>query len=230
MPRFFAEICDARQAVIRGKDAGHILGPLRKQPGDTLRIRDAHNGYTARILSLNAREIRLEILERYDLYDRSRRIIHLGVALIPPADMDDIIRFATELGVADIQPVICARSNIRRIHDARQRRWEEIILEAVKQCERRSIPSVKPTLDLDTFAAAAREGWPTRLVALPDAAEGLEDIDTPETGILIGPEGGLAPHEIERLLANGFRPVHMGRTTLRAVTAAMAAAAILGKE
>lgn len=229
MPRFFAEIIDATQAVIRGKDVGHIAGPLRKKPGDTLSIRDTHNGYAARILRMQPREIQLEILRHEDLPERGQRIIHLGVALIPPADMDTIIRFTAELGVADIQPVVCTHSNIRRINDARLRRWGEIIAEAVKQCGRRTVPSVRDIMDLAPFVSCAPERWPTRLIALADGPTGIWDIDTDEIGILIGPEGGFTPREIELLLETGFKPVHMGRTPLRTVTAALTAVAILVK-
>lgn len=229
MPRFFAEIVDTDQAVIRGKDVGHIAGPLRKKTGDTLHIRDALIGYRARIRAMQPGEIRLEILAPEDLQERGARIVHIGVALIPPADMDTIIRFAAELGVADIQPVVCAHSNIRRINAARCRRWEEIIAEAVKQCGRRTVPSVRAILDLSSFAASTSEHWPARLLALPDGATGIWDIDADETGILIGPEGGFTPHEVDLLLKNGFQPVHMGHTTLRTVTAALTAAAILVK-
>lgn len=227
MPRYFADIIDVKHAIIRGRDVAHISGPLRKRPGDMLLIRDMDTGYIACIKSMHAGEISLEILEQEALHTRGERVVHLGVCLIPPKDLDEIIRYAAELGVQDIQPVVAARSNIRHISDSRLKRWDDIILEAVKQSQRRTIPRIHPMQNLEEFARTAHGRWPERLLAVRNAEVALSEITSDDVGILIGPEGGFAPDEEDVLIQNGFLPVHMGRTTLRSMTAALAAAAIL---
>lgn len=228
MPRFFAEIIDTTQALIRGKDVRHIAGPLRRRAGDMLSIRDAEQGYAARILGFNPHEIRLEILATEDLEDRSARRIRLGLALVAPQDMDEIMRLCSELGVHDIHPLVAEHSNFRAITAGRRQRWEDIIMEAVKQCERKTIPCLHPQMDLTTFVQGAPSLWPTRLVALQHAEQAITGISEDDVGILIGPEGGFTTAEVTLALKQGFVAVHMGSTTLRAVGAAVAAVAILG--
>ncbi len=228
MPRFFAEIeCD-QEAFIRGKDVAHVTGPLRRQVGDMLAIRDERRGYQARIEAVSRREIRLSIVKTEELEDRSPRRIRLGIALIAPKDMDEVMRLSSELGVHDIYPLVAERSNVREVSQARRQRWEDIIREAVKQCERKSIPRLHPERDLISFMKEAPALWPGRLIALKGATCGIAEAGGDDIGIIIGPEGGWSGAEIALALEQGFVPVHMGRTTLRAVGAAVAAVAILG--
>ncbi len=226
MPRFFAEITGER-AVIRGRDAAHISRSLRRGVGDELDIRDRRQGYRALIQRVTASEIVLSIEETCELRERSSRIVHLGICLIATKDMDTLVRFTAELGVCDIQPVISEHSNVRDLTPRRYARWEDIVMEAVKQSQRETVPRVLPPLGLEEFIAVSASSWPVRLVALEGAGPAISDPASDEIGILIGPEGGFTPAEEARLLQAGFVAVHLGRTTLRALTAAVAAVGIL---
>lgn len=229
MPRFFAEIHRFPLAVIEGRDSiRHISGPLRKRQGDELAIRIGSQGYRARISSLTPRKIELEIMGEETLRDRSPAAVHLAMCLIDLKDMDDTVRSATELGVSQIQPLICARSNIRDVTQARLARWRSIILEAVKQCDRRSIPEIREPMPLQAYAATSPPPAATRLVAHREAERSLVEFRGGDCIILIGPEGGLSEDEMRLLTQSGFIPVGLGGTTLRAATAAVSALSILG--
>lgn len=227
MPRFFAELDPQGTARITGRDVRHIVRSLRKGPGDELPIRDLHAGYLGRIVSIQPREIILEILSREGLNERSSRIIHLGMSLIDLKEMDDCIRAVTELGVSEIHPVVARRSNIRDVGDKRLDRWRQIIFEAMKQCERQRAPVLHKPLPLGEFLDKTAAAWPCRLVASLSSDSSLQGCTAHEAGILIGPEGGFSPEETEKIHASGFVPVHMGKTILRSCTAAVTAAAIL---
>jgi 16S rRNA (uracil1498-N3)-methyltransferase len=228
MPRFFAEITKYPDATISDHlSIRHISGPLRKKKGDMLSIRDRSTGYEARICSIESRLISLEIIAEHELQDRCDGQIHLALSLIDLKDMEDAIRGATELGVSDIYPVVSGRSNIRSISDARHRRFQAIVLEAVKQCERKSIPLVHEVQTLAYFLQDSSRLWGERLVGMQGGKE-LIGKKGSGSGILIGPEGGFKPEETEMILQAGFVPVSLGKTTLRAVTATVAALSILG--
>lgn len=227
MPRFFAEIDHAGHAVIAGSDVQHIRGPLRKGVGDELPIRDDQKGYMGRIVSVNPREISLEILFSEELPERGSRLVHLGMSLIDLKDMDILIREVTELGVLDIHPLVARRSNVREIGEKRHKRWQQIVSEAMKQCQRRSTPIIREVSSLDEFLIKTSPSWPYRLVASAESNVSIQDCKAPETGILIGPEGGFAPEEMVKIHASGFTAVHMGKTILRAYTAAVTAVGVL---
>ncbi len=227
MPRFFAELDGQGGAVVTGKDAHHVTGPLRKGIGDELSIRVLERGFRGRITAVGRRGVSLEILSEEELGDRGTARVHLGVSLIDLRDMDCLMRGVTELGVSEIHPVVAERSNVRDIRGKRSERWLGIVLEAVKQCERRTVPVVHEPLSLDALLAGAGPSWGRRLVALASAETPLREAAAPEAGILIGPEGGFSPGEIELILSAGFAPVHLGRTILRSVTAAVAAVGVL---
>jgi len=228
MPRFFAEIEDQDHAVITGKDARHIQGPLRKKIGDELSIRDHATGYSARISKIAPQQIGLEILGTQELLDRGTTAVHLGMSLIDLKDMDGLIRMVTELGVADIYPLIADRSNIRSISHTRCERWNTIIKEAVKQCERRTIPRIHEPLPLKQCIRSVAGGWECKLVASQNVETSIYDHKAGDTGIIIGPEGGFSSLEMDDIVSCGFTPVSMGSTVMRSVTAAVTAVGILG--
>lgn len=229
MPRFFAEIDRFPVAFIGGRDSiRHILGPLRKKRGDEIAVRIGNQGYRARISSVASDKILLDILAEDTLRDRSPAIIHLALCLIDLKDLDDTIRSTTELGVSHIHPVISARSNVRTVTEARLARWDSIIMEAIKQCDRMTIPLIHQPLSLEAFLSSEAALSGTRLVAHKDARHSLLEYRGRDCLILIGPEGGLSGDELDMLAARGFIAVGMGNTTLRATTAAISAVAILG--
>jgi len=230
MPRFFAEIIDSRKALIRGNDAAHILGPLRLRVGDELPIRNMQQGYLGMIREIHRGEILLEIVGRESLSDRGSARVSLAMSLISLKDMDAVIRGVTELGVAEIHPLNTARSNVHDITRARSSRWEAIVMEAMKQCQRRSMPTLNEVEPLETFITQTASRWKTRLVAHQGAEQSVFLCRNPEVGILIGPEGGFAPPEMAMILGAGFTPVSLGNTTLRSVTAALYAVGVLAQE
>lgn len=215
------------RAVVTGKDVHHITGPLRRGLGDELAFRVDEQGYMGKITAVSSRGISLEILYEQELHDRGQAHVHLGVSLIDLKEMDLLIRGVTELGVAEIHPVIAERSNVRDIRDKRSERWRGIVCEAIKQCERKSIPIIHEPMALEALLEKAAPSWGSRLVALASSERSLLEMRSPQAGILIGPEGGFSPREAQAILAAGFTPVHMGRTTLRTATAAVAAVGIL---
>jgi len=229
MPRFFAEITRFPAARIIGREVvHHITGSLRKRRGDEIAIRVGTQGYRAKIASIDKEQILVDVLVEEALLDRGDRVIHLAMCLIEMKDFEDAVRSVTELGVLDIHPVISSRSSIRVVTDARYARWQVIILEAVKQCGRKTIPLIHQPEALDIFLRAIPHIWGKKLVADKDAHSTISENRGDDVGILIGPEGGFSPEELEMIRYSGFLPVSLGNTTLKATTAAVAAVSILG--
>ncbi len=226
MPRFFADVTGGT-ALISGRDVKHITGPLRKRSGDEILIREGTEGFKAKITAITRNEISLEIIERQTLCNRGKARVHIGISLIDLREMDDAIRFASELGVESISPVIAERSNIRAVSLARMKRWEDIIMESMKQSQRRTFPRLEPIAALPEFAKLSESRFTRRYFASIKGETGILDIREEEMCFMIGPEGGFTEQEIALFSKCGFAPVNMGGTILRTLAAAVAAAAIL---
>ncbi|NDJ17619.1 16S rRNA (uracil(1498)-N(3))-methyltransferase [Myxacorys almedinensis] len=146
---------------------------------------------------------------------------------LPKTGFDDVIRPLTELGVACVVPIISDRTLLNPSPNKLER-WRRIAQEAAEQSERQCVPAILDPLSFSTalqtidakqrLICAARGASPhlltCRLVA-------------PSVCVAIGCEGGWTDAEIDRAIASQYQPVSLGRRILRAVTAPIAAMALL---
>ena len=142
---------------------------------------------------------------------------NITLMFAPIKHTDDLINMATQMGVARLMPIITARTVAHHINWERMRK---IATEAAEQSNRNSVPEIlEPIkfsdLDLSDIVFADER-----------AAYGAEiSTDFNTTKILVGPEGGFSDEEFNMLDAAGARGVSLGKTILRAETAAIVALA-----
>jgi 16S rRNA (uracil1498-N3)-methyltransferase len=159
--------------------------------------------------------------------------LHLVLAISPLKGdrMELVVQKATELGVAEIWPVVTFRTDAAArpaLHGSRSDRWERVASGAAEQCGRAVVPHVAPTTTFEGLLTRPFEG--RRVVLLetpgqPPLASLHLDPATPLL-LLVGPAGGFEPAEAERLRAAGFDAVSLGPRVLRAETAAVAAVSV----
>ncbi|XVX21665.1 16S rRNA (uracil(1498)-N(3))-methyltransferase [Actinomycetota bacterium] len=155
------------------------------------------------------------------------------VQALAKGDRDDqAIEAATELGVDEVVPWQAGRSIVvwRGDREAKaQRKWESTVRAAAKQSRRARVPVVAGRLTTPELARRIRHSALT-LVLHEDAVEPLAGMHLPAHGdvlVVVGPEGGIAPEELEVLEGAGGRPVRLGSTVLRSSSAGPAALAVL---
>lgn len=142
------------------------------------------------------------------------------------------VESATELDVDEVVPWQADRSIVRwrgERGDKARRRWESAVLAATKQSRRARMPLVAQAVGRAALVERAGAAALT-LVLHEEAAEPLAQVQLPPTGevlLVVGPEGGISPDELDALVAAGARPVRLGRTVLRTSTAGAAALASL---
>jgi 16S rRNA (uracil1498-N3)-methyltransferase len=134
------------------------------------------------------------------------------------------VQKATELGASALVPVFCARTNAARINEDRLR---AIAMEAAEQSERLTLPALHTPRRLFDLLGE----WPREriLAAAIERVPGLQAVQNATAGaLLIGPEGGFTPGELDVMRATPFiQPVSLGPRILRAETAALAGLALL---
>ena len=148
----------------------------------------------------------------------------VAVAVPKGERADWLVEKLTELGVHTIAWLACARSVVvLKSPDAKMARWERLAEAAARQAGRATLPQLQAPVPFDAFVGAPRLG--TRLVAQPGgmAARPPEGAGV----VLIGPEGGFTPEELQLAATEGYTAIALSRHVLRVETAAVAAAAQL---
>ena len=229
MRRFFAENIDTAsdRVVLTGDEARHIGAVLRMRPGDeVLLINGEGTECIAEISSFTDSTVELLIKNRRVCSAEPNVKVTLFQCLPKQGKMELIIQKCVELGVDRIVPTVSSRCVVKI--DGKENklvRWNKVSQEAAKQCGRASVPEVTAPVQLDK---ADLSGY--GLVIIPYENENettLKSVlrnneDTESIAVIIGPEGGFEPKEVESVLARSGRAVSLGRRILRTETAGMA--------
>ncbi|GAB47773.1 16S rRNA (uracil(1498)-N(3))-methyltransferase [Mobilicoccus pelagius] len=148
---------------------------------------------------------------------------------------EQAVEAATELGVDGVIAWQARRCIVRWKPERAARslvKWRTVATAAAKQSRRATTPEVDgPCSTADLVRRLGGPDAPVLVLVLhEDAEEPLASFDLPEAGdvwLLVGPEGGIAPEELDTLTAAGARPVRLGSTVLRSSSAGPAALAVL---
>ena len=215
--------------TVSGEDVRHIGAVLRMKAGDELLLCDGKGTeYSVAILHVDRTEIKTEIkntTRREPAYPR----VTLGQGLPKSDKMDWIVQKATELGVANIVPLVTERTIVKvRDEEKRISRWQKIAREAAMQSNRADIPAIGPIVPFNDFLRTPNSE-PGTLLLFPweEGTKPIKDVLRGSQGIkhiivLIGPEGGFSTAEAELATSRGFHPVSLGPNILRTETAAVA--------
>jgi 16S rRNA (uracil1498-N3)-methyltransferase len=220
---------------LEGREHRHLSKVVRLQPQDEIWLFDEEGAkYRARIEHIGRQKTRLSLIEKLEPSQRRLKMT-LAQALLKAKPMDWVIQKATELGVFSIVPVLTSRCVVK-LEDRiakKVERWNQIALEASKQCRSGLIPNILAPQPLDNLI---RELQATRRLflsenkgrPLKEVVRLSQDSQTPsDVVILIGPEGGWTNEEEVKVLRFGYEAVSLGKNILRAETASLAAVAII---
>lgn len=212
--------------TITGTDVNHISRVLRMNVGDPIKICDKDGmDYFCEIESIGKEEVICSIKGMEKCQAEPSTKVTLFQCIPKQGKMDSIIQKAVELGVYEIIPVLSKRCVAK---GEKSDRWQKIAAEAAKQCGRGIIPKVLPAID---FNEAVSELCKKELALFPyeEARDGsLKDLPEAKTvGIIIGPEGGFAPEEVEKGAKQGAKIITLGKRILRTETAGSTVIAIV---
>ncbi|HEX7926462.1 MAG TPA: RsmE family RNA methyltransferase [bacterium] len=221
--------------TLEGEEAGHLLKSRRLRAGDVFALQDpAGLRFAAEVVSVQRHTAVIRTREALPVPTLPPVRLTLVLAAVKDKALEYVLQKATELGVADIVLFVAEHSPVTSDELAQPKalaRWERILREACKQCDRQFPPSLRTAPGLD---AGLKQIGDTalRLVLDPRAslsmAQAMASAEPhPSAAVLIGPEGGLSPEEVAQAERSGYRGATMGQLILRTDTAAIAACTLV---
>ncbi len=227
---YVAHLPDEGQVTLEAEESRHLLRARRVEPGDVVVLFDGQGqGRFAELLPGDGRVATLAIGAPAPSRTPARDV-RIACSLPEAGRADDLVAVLAELGVAVLQPLVCARTDPKRadLPARRVKRWARLIREAAKVngCDRFLV--VKESQPLLAFLSGLAPE--AALLLDPDpAAPSLVDLlpaKGPLPWLLVGPEGGFADGELSQCRDAGLRTAQLGASALRIGTAASSAAAI----
>jgi len=206
------------------QESQHCIKVLRKKNNDIIHLVDGKGTlYTAKIIDENPKACKIEITHKQEQYKKQNHYLHIAIAPTKNNDrLEWFLEKATEIGIDEITPIICYRSERKVV---KIERLNKILVSAMKQSLKAYLPKLNEPISYKEFILKEFNG--NKFIANcfnPNRKE-LNDYNLNESKnlILIGPEGDFTEQEILQANENKYLSVKLGNNRLRTETAALVA-------
>ncbi|GAB7047799.1 16S rRNA (uracil(1498)-N(3))-methyltransferase [Catenuloplanes indicus] len=233
-PLFLVESLPAADRwTLDGPEGHHAADVQRLTAGEELILADGQGGTALAVVTAAAKgRLTITITSRGYVESPDPRLV--VVQGLPKGDRGELaVQAMTETGVDEIVPWSAGRSITvwKGDRGAKARdKWAATAREAAKQARRAWLPTVAPAA-LSTARVAERlRGEAAAFVLHEEATDRLTHVPLPPAGeiiLIVGPEGGITPAEVDAFTEAGARPVRLGDLVLRTSTAGVAALSVL---
>lgn len=233
LPFFYVSDYDSskKEIVLDEDTSRHVIQVLRMKKGELLNLTDGKgNIFTTSIADDHKKHCTVRI-EDVKYKEQEKRKVSIALSLLKNANRFEwFLEKATEIGVNEIIPLICERTEKEKFRDDR---LQNILVSAMLQSQQCWLPVLHKPI---AFKLLLRQeevvNASQKFIAhcIGNEKRNLADLINdalPSQIILIGPEGDFTTGEVEFAMANHFDAVALGETRLRAETAAMVAATLL---
>ncbi len=214
------------QFILSEETSKHCIQVLRMKIGEQLNITDGKgNLFSASIISTDKRYCAVKI-NSTTFSKQEQRNVSIAISLVKNASRFEwFLEKATEMGVAEIIPLLCSRTERQHF---RFDRMNNILIAAMLQSQQTWLPVLQvPT----AFQVVIDQSQHTqKLIAHCEEDKKTEIKNLKlmnDVQILIGPEGDFTHDEIQSAIQKNYQPVSLGNTRLRAETAGVTASALL---
>ena len=234
LPFFYTENVSSIDNIIvlTEENSRHIIQVLRMVEGRQINITDGRGTIcTAEIIEAHKKKCTVKIIDTLKQIAPAKKV---SIAISPVKNSSRFEWFlekATEIGVTEIVPLICERTEKQYLkHD----RLRGILISAMLQSQQAWLPVLGEPVKFEKFVEGTKSNnkyiahcEEQNKISLKEITAQLSNEIINQSTILIGPEGDFTKHEIDFALQNNFMPVALGNTRLRTETAAMVAATLL---
>lgn len=224
MTSFYLETLEGDEITLDEDSSRHAINVLRMKTGNELSLTDGKGQLAlASIIDPHKKKTRVHIINRRFSGASSNQVC-IAISLVKNASRFEwFLEKATEIGVNEIIPLICDRTEKDQF---RHNRMLAIVVSAMLQSQQSWLPTLhQPTAFKDLLLRT----YSRKLIAhcLPSSPKEKLNSQGGNTLLAIGPEGDFSTEEINTALANNFAAVTLGETRLRTETAGLAGAVIL---
>lgn len=219
-----------KEIVLDDDTSRHVVQVLRMKEGEKLNLTDGKgNLITAEITDAHKKHCSVKIIDSQFTSHVSRKIT-IAISLVKNTNRFEwFLEKATEIGVSEIVPLICERTEKQKF---RYDRMKGICISAMLQSRQCWLPELHEPVKYTEYIKSIMDNTDlTKFIAHCDESSMKKQLSIFQpfnsSIILIGPEGDFTKQEIELALQNHFIPVSLGETRLRTETAGVAAAVLL---
>jgi 16S rRNA (uracil1498-N3)-methyltransferase len=235
LPRFLAERIDVGGEIahLGEEETRHLSQVLRLAAGDDVAVFDgAGREFRGRVERVARDGADIRLLGEVEASAEPTVPVTLAQAVLKGEKMDDVVRDATMMGVAAIEPLVTEHTVAHMKAGRAPERWRRIAIASAKQCRRAVVPGIGVGASLADWLARDRAALRLLLVEPSASVEGhppstLSGTRPASASLLVGPEGGWSAAEIAAAVAAGYAPITLGRRTLRADAVPIVALGVL---
>ncbi len=213
-------------AFLDAAEARHCSQVLRKKVGDTINFVDGKGAWYEGIISeIGKKECVIGIQSEVQSYKQGT--VHLHIAIAPTkniARLEWFLEKATEIGISEITPLLCQRSERKKI---RLDRLEKVLITAMKQSLKAYLPKLNDWSTVKDFVQKYQDSTAQKFIAHCAYEENIDLKENYTAGkdviILIGPEGDFTDKEVDLAHEAHFKSTGLGKNRLRTETAGIVA-------
>lgn len=206
------------------EESQHCIKVLRKKNMDTIHLVDGKgNLYTANIIDSNPKACKIEITKVESEYQKPDHYLHIAVAPTKNSDrLEWFLEKATEIGINEITPIICDRSERKVV---KIDRLNKVLVSAMKQSLKAYLPKLNDPISFNEFIS--KETDANKFIANCFEKNKTElsqfNLKRNKNLVLIGPEGDFTEKENLQAKEFQFQAIMLGKSRLRTETAALVA-------
>ena len=228
LPYFFEPAVSFSQThfQLSEETSKHCIQVLRMKSGEQLELTNGKGGlYTASVAQEDKRHCTV-VIEKETIVPAPEKQISIAISLLKNTSRFEwFLEKATEIGVTEIIPLVCTRTEHTRF---RFDRMQQILVAAMLQSQQSWLPVLHEPVKLGSFVNSASQTQKLIAHCEENQKTALTHIKANnDTLLLIGPEGDFTSQEIQQALDRGFIPVSLGNTRLRTETAGIVGATLL---
>jgi 16S rRNA (uracil1498-N3)-methyltransferase len=221
---FYTPDINSNTFILSEEESKHCIKVLRLDTGSLMHLVDGIGGfYDAVIEDPHPKRTKLKVIKKIENFAKRNHYLHIAIA--PTKNIERIEWFlekATEIGIDEITPIICDRSERKEI---KTERLNKVITSAIKQSIKAFHPKLNEPIRFSDFIAKTTNTQKFIAHCMDSGKVTIKEqlIAKGNYLVIIGPEGDFSFEELELAIANNFIPLSLGDSRLRTETAALEA-------